>query len=122
MIRRPPVSAGKSIRWPLARKLQLDAVVDQPFAPQPLADADLVQQVDRALLEDAGADPLLDVLAAPVLEDDRVDALEVQQMREHQPGGTGADDPDLGALAPQPQISPAVSTMQPELRHLLVYG
>ena len=95
---------------PLAREPQLDAVVDEPLAPQPLADADLVQQVDRALLQHARADPLLDVLAAPVLEHDGVDARQVQQMREHQSGGPGADDPDLGALLPQPQTSSAVST------------
>ena len=43
---------------------------------------------------------LLDVLAAPVLEDDRVDALEVEQVRERQPGRAGADDPDLRAHQP----------------------
>ena len=54
-------------------------------------------QIDRALLEHAGAHALDDVVPAAVLEDDRVDALEVQQVAEHQPGGAGADDADLCA-------------------------
>ena len=54
--------------------LQVDAVVAQALAVQPLPHAGLGQQVDRALLEDAGADAGLDVVARPVLEDHRVDA------------------------------------------------
>ena len=45
----------------LAVELQLDAVVDDALALQPLADARLDEQIDRALLEHAGADPVLDV-------------------------------------------------------------
>ena len=55
-------------------------VVDEPLALQPLADAGLDEQVDDRLLEDAGADARLDVLAAPVLEDDRLDALAVEEV------------------------------------------
>ena len=57
-----------------------------------------LQQVDGALLEHAGAHALLDVLAAAVLEHDRLDAAQVQQVREQQPGGAGADDADLRPL------------------------
>ena len=96
---------------PAPLELQLDAVVDEPFSLEPLPHADLRQQVDGALLEHPGADALLDVLAASVLEDDRVDGLEMEKVRQNEPGGTGTDDPDLGALAPQPQISSAVSTI-----------
>ena len=35
--------------------------------------------------------------AAAALEDHRVDAVQVQQVAEHQPGGTAADDADLRA-------------------------
>ena len=56
-----------------------------------------VEQVDRALLEHAGADALLDVLAAAGLQHDRLDALGLQQLREHQSRRPGADDPDLRA-------------------------
>jgi hypothetical protein len=94
-----------------AGELQLDPLVDEPFATQAIAYAHLGEQVDRPLLEHAGADSLLDVLAAPVLEDDGIDALEVQEVRQHESGGTGTDDPDLRLLFSQPQISSAVSTI-----------
>jgi hypothetical protein len=41
---------------------------------------------------------MLDVVAAAVLDDDRPDALEVEQMREEEARGPGADDPDLRTL------------------------
>jgi hypothetical protein len=86
--------------------------VDEPLAQQSLPHPDFVQQVDCALLEDAGSDSLLDVLSAPVLENDRVDARQMEELRQHEPGGTGTDDPDLRALVGQPQISSAVSTIR----------
>ena len=61
----------------------------------PLADAGLGQQVDRALLQHAGAHAVLDVVAVAALEDDRVDAGEMQQMRQQQARRTGADDAHL---------------------------
>ena len=59
-------------------------------------DARLDQEVHDSLLDDACTNPRLDVLAAPVLEDDRVDALEVQQVTEGEPRRAGPDDADLG--------------------------
>ena len=53
---------------------ELDAVVDQPLAMGPRADADLVQQFDRALLEQAGADPRQHVFAGLPFQDHVVDA------------------------------------------------
>jgi hypothetical protein len=94
---------------PFAGELELDSLVDEPLALKPLPDPDLAQQVDSALLEDAGANSLLDVLAAPVLQDDGVDPLQMEELRQHEPGGTGTDDPDLCS---QPQISSAVSTIR----------
>ena len=41
-----------------------------------------------------GAHALAHVLLAAVLEHDRLDALEVQEVSEQQPGGAGADDAD----------------------------
>ena len=38
-----------------AAERQLDAVVDQAFAVQPLGDAGFVQKIDRALLQHPGA-------------------------------------------------------------------
>ena len=76
---------------------QLDAVVDQPLAIEPLADADLVQQIDGALLEQAGADAGAQVLGRAPLEHDAIDAGQPQQPGEQQPGRPAADDPDLRA-------------------------
>ena len=80
---------------PLAVELQVDAVVDDALAVHPLADAGFAQQLDRPLLEHARADPLLDVLAAAVLEDDALDPRDLEQPRERQARGARADDPDL---------------------------
>ena len=54
------------------------------------------------MLEHPGPDPGLDVLAAPVLQDHRLDALEVQQLRQRQACGPGADDRHL-----RPRHAPA---------------
>ena len=76
---------------------EVDAVVPHALAREAPADADLAHQVHRPLLEHARAHALDHVLPAAVLEDDGVDALEMQQMPEHQAGGPGADDAHLGA-------------------------
>ena len=59
---------------------QLDPVVDQAFPREACADLCFAQEIDRALLEHAGANPLLDVGPAMFLEDDGLDALEMQQL------------------------------------------
>ena len=79
----------------LAVELQLDAVVDDALAMQPLAGADRREQVDRALLEHARADALLAVVAAAALEHDRLDPAAAQELRQREPGRAGADDADL---------------------------
>ena len=75
-------------------------MVDDALAIHAPADSRAPQQLGGARLEHPGADPRLDVLAAAVLEHDRVDAFEVEQVRERQPGRPGADDPDLRAHQP----------------------
>ena len=77
---------------------QVDAAVAQALAVHPLAHAGLAQHLDRALLQHAGADPRLHVLAAARLQDDRVDPVAVQQLPEQQPGRAGADDRHLCSL------------------------
>ena len=62
-------------------------------APTPVS----IEEVARPLLEQAGADAALDIVAAAVLQDDGFDAREVQEMRQHQPGRPGPDDSDLRA-------------------------
>src|SRR5262249_33700427 len=75
---------------------QLDAVVDETLAVEPVGEVELAEEVDGALLEDAGADAGLDVVARAVLEDDGVDAAAGEGMSEDEAGGAGADDRDLG--------------------------
>src|SRR5262249_58859454 len=75
---------------------QLDAAVYQPLAPHAIAHAALGEQVYRALLQHAGAHAALAILAAAELQHDGLDAEEMQQMREQQPGRSRADDADLG--------------------------
>src|SRR5271166_1371649 len=81
-----------------AAESQLDPMMDQPQPRHALADAGFLEQVDGALLEQAGANSLLDILAAASLEHDRRDAGQVQQVRQHQTRRTRADDADLCAL------------------------
>src|SRR5262249_54442728 len=80
---------------PLAGELQVDAAVDDSLPLHALADARVAEEAGGSLLEHPRADPRLDVLATAVLEHDRVDAFQVEQVREHQPGRAGADDADL---------------------------
>jgi hypothetical protein len=96
----------------LAVELELDPVVDEPFAVEPLGDTGLREQLHRALLEDAGADPVLDVLAASVLQHDRLDPLDLEQAREREPGRAGSDDPDL---RPHPSSSTRCATAKAPL-------
>ncbi len=84
---------------PAPTEAEPDAVVPQSFTTQPLAHAGLDHQVDSALLQHARAHALLNVLAAAALEDDGFNAAQVQQMREHQAGGSRADDTDLSSHA-----------------------
>ena len=100
-----PVSSSNGDPVALAVELELDPVVDDALALHALADARVVEEVDRALLEHAGADARLDVLAAPVLEHDRLDPLALEELSERQPRRAGADDPDLRAGHAAPSSS-----------------
>jgi hypothetical protein len=72
-----------------------DAVVDQALPVQALTDSSLVEQIHRPLLQDTGPDAAFDVRAAAALEDDALDAGQVQDLGEQQPRRAGAHDPDL---------------------------
>jgi hypothetical protein len=76
---------------------QVDARVVEALAVEAFADADGVQHVDGVLLEQARADPLLDVVAAARLEHDAVDPGLLQDQRQRESGGPRADDRDLGS-------------------------
>jgi hypothetical protein len=81
-----------------ASKAQLDSIVNQAFAFQALAKAHFHEQIDCSLLQHAGAHALLGILATPILHDDGVNPLQIQKVRQHQTGGTSANDSDLGTL------------------------
>jgi hypothetical protein len=59
---------------------QLDAVVHQTFALQTGADAGVDQEIDGAFFENAGADALLDIIAAASFGDGGFDSLQVEKM------------------------------------------
>ena len=77
---------------------EVDTVVTHALALQPLAHAGLCEQVHGRLLEHAGPHAFDHVFFGAALEDHRVDALQVQQLTEHQTGRAAADDADLGAV------------------------
>ena len=77
---------------------ELRAFMRQAFPPHARPEAGLLQHIDDVVLQDAGADAVLDVGAGPRLDHDAVDAGEVQEMAEQQPGRAGADDRDLRAF------------------------
>jgi len=79
----------------LARELQMDSAVRDSLGIHPLADACVAQQLGDPVLEHAGADPLLAILAAAGFEDDGLDPLQLEQTSERQTGGTGTDNADL---------------------------
>ena len=79
-------------------ELQIQAVMHEPLAIHALTDAGIAQQVRRALLQHACAQPALHVLAAATLEHHRLYALAGEQPGEQEPRGAGADDGDLGSV------------------------
>ena len=60
-------------------------------------EAERSQQIAGALLDHAGANPCLDVLAGALFDDDVVDAGPPQQVRQQHAGGAASDDRHLGA-------------------------
>ena len=68
-------------------------MVEQALALQALADAGFDQEVACPMLDQPGADSAFDIGTAAALQDDRLDAFEMQEMRQHQPGRPGPDDP-----------------------------
>ena len=74
-----------------------EAVMNLAFPVHPLAAVGLAHEVREAVLEDTRPDAPEHVLAALAFEHDRVDALEMQQLRQQEPRGPAADDADLHA-------------------------
>ena len=101
----PAREVGERDPVPAPLEAQLDPVMNDALAVQALGHAHLGQQVDGSLLEHARPDALLDVLAAARLEDDGVDALQVQQVRKRQTRRPGADDRYLRAHRREPSVT-----------------
>ena len=80
-----------------AAEAEPNAIVPQSLTPQTFADAGFDHQIHRALFQHAGAHAIFDVLAAAALQNNRLDAGQVQQMGEHQAGRSGPDNTDLGS-------------------------
>ncbi len=73
-----------------------NAFVDLALAVHALAALRLAHQVGEAVLQHAGANAAQHIFAALPLQEHRVDALEMQQLRQQQAGRAAADDADLG--------------------------
>src|SRR3954462_4620775 len=79
----------------VAAEAQVDAVMRKTFAPHALAHPGVFEQLDRPVLQDAGANGGFDVLAAAPLDPPRRDSLQMQEMRKEKPRRSSADDSDL---------------------------
>jgi hypothetical protein len=86
-------------------ELELDPAVREPLAFDRDADAELGEEVGVALLDHTGADPLLAVLAAARLDDDRLDPLGLEDPRQGQP-----------TAGPAPTMPTSVFTRFPRAR------
>ena len=77
-----------------ATKRDVQAFVTQSLARQAAAEAGVVKQIDGGLLEHARPYALDDVLLAPALDGNRVDASLLEEVAQQQSGGPRADDAD----------------------------
>ena len=80
-----------------ALEAKFNSVVDESFFLHPRAHAHIGEQIHCALLQYAGPDPLLNILAAAIFENDGFDALQVEKMGQHQTRRSCAHDSDLRA-------------------------
>src|SRR5580704_4306290 len=64
---------------------EMHAIVEHAFAQHARARAGFDQKIARPLLDQSGTNAGFSILAAAILQDDGLDAGEMQQMREHQP-------------------------------------
>jgi hypothetical protein len=81
----------------LSVESKLDAAMHRSLAEHPLADAACTKEIDSALFQHAGAQRRFDLGAAARFQHDRVDTLEMKQVRKREARGSGADDADLRA-------------------------
>src|SRR5205814_5807107 len=79
----------------LTRETKVDTVVTEAFAHHSLAHAGRRQEIGRPLFQHAGSHAPFDVVTTPGLEHHRLDAQAMEQVRQHEPGRSRTDDPDL---------------------------
>ncbi len=79
----------------LPSETNFNAIMNQAFAFHSLANTRFHQKVNSALLQNAGSYPLLAMLPTASLDDDRMNTLPVQEMREHKPRRARSDNPNL---------------------------
>ena len=73
----------------------IETLVNLAFAVHPLAALRLTHQRGEAMLQNARANSAQDIVTAVLFEDDGVDALEVQKLRQQKPRRPAADDANL---------------------------
>jgi hypothetical protein len=78
----------------LAPEAQLDALVLGAMGQDATVDAGIGEEPDAVLLQDARPMGVLDLMSSTGVDGDRVDAALRQEVREHEAGGTRADDTD----------------------------
>ena len=105
-----------------AVEADVDAVVPEPAPIETGRDAHRPHQIDRALLEHTGSHAIDDVLTIAVFDDDAVDAVEMEEMRKEQAGGTCSDDADLRFQKPALQTKFAASSVLPEPLYFATSG
>ena len=71
--------------------------MSEAFALKALADTRFDEQIDRAMLEQAGANALFDVFPAARFDHHAFNALQVQKVSEHESRWTRTDNADLRA-------------------------
>jgi len=118
--------SGRELRHvdavPSPVEADVDAFMAKPAALQPLIDTHSAEQIHGALFEHAGADAVNHVLSAAVFDDDGIDAHEMQDMPEQQPGWTGADDAYLSAAMHAIEASSSIVPMRLEHKVIPAHG
>ena len=105
---------------PLASRLQLDAGVDEALAAHPLADARARRAARATPCSRTPARIRASTyVAAPVLEDHRVDPLEVEQVPEREARGARTDDRDLRPAHAGPARSNSAACPCPTPTHIV---
>src|SRR5262249_33364441 len=75
---------------------KFDAAVLEALAAKAFTDAEFVHELDGVIFEKAGPDAFFDVGAVVELNDDGLDAEALDQKRQEEAGGAGADKGEMG--------------------------